>query len=140
MKSENPGTAPEGSKPPPMMAGEQNVYAGVYKVLLVGMAVSTVLYAAGMIQALRRHERIVLSSAWVRSHYHFSLVLHGLASLDPTALLLLATVILILTPVARVVVSIHAFYVDRDAKYVVVTGIVFLVIILTVLLGWLGLR
>jgi uncharacterized membrane protein len=122
------------------METEQNVYSGVYRVLLVGMTVSTVLYAAGIIRALLNHQYVPLSSAWVRTHYHWSFVFHGLWRLDPTALLMVATIILILTPVARVLVSIHAFYVDGDRKYVAVTGIVFLVIALTVVLGWLGLK
>jgi uncharacterized membrane protein len=54
--------------------------------------------------------------------------------------MLLATALLILTPVARVVVSIAAFLTDRDYKYVVVTSIVLLVMGVTVVLGLFGLQ
>ncbi len=139
MTTEQPMAEPSKSPPSPM-EGEQNVYVGVYRALLIGMIVSTVLFAIGMVGGLLKHEQIVFSSAWVRSHYHLSWLLHGLWSLNPTALLMAATIILILTPVARVVISIQAFYVDHDKKYVAVTTIVFLVIVLTVVLGRIGLR
>ena len=51
---------------------------------------------------------------------------------------MIATVLLILTPVARVIVSIYAFLVDRDRKYVIVTSIVLAIMILTVILGMFG--
>jgi uncharacterized membrane protein len=54
--------------------------------------------------------------------------------------MLVATVLLILTPVARVVVSIAAFAADRDYKFVVITSIVMFVMLLTVILGLLGLQ
>jgi uncharacterized membrane protein len=83
---------------------------------------------------------IPLSSRWIRSEYHVSTVVHGLLAGDPTAIMLVATVLLILTPVARVMVSIVAFLVDHDKKFVVVTSTVFLVMVLTVILGELGLK
>jgi uncharacterized membrane protein len=47
---------------------------------------------------------------------------------------------LILTPVARVIVSIYAFWIDHDLKYVRVTGAVFIIMVITVILGLLGIR
>ena len=81
-----------------------------------------------------------LSARWLRSQYHVSTVMHGMMHGDPTAIMLVATVLLILTPVARVVVSIVAFLIDRDYKFVAVTSIVFLVMVITVILGELGLK
>jgi uncharacterized membrane protein len=81
-----------------------------------------------------------LTPEWVRGHYSFSWVMHGLAALDPVALMMAASALLILTPIARVVVSIYAFAVDRDYKFVVITSIVLLVIVATVLAGLLGLQ
>jgi len=119
---------------------EQNVYADVYRVLLGGMIVSSALFAFGLIRALLHPQYIPLTTDWVKQHYHVSVVLHELAHADPTALMMVATVLLILTPVVRVLVSIYAFWVDRDYKYVVVTGIVFLVMVLTVVLAHFGLQ
>lgn len=125
---------------PPAMRGEANVYAAVYHALVYGMAASSALFAAGMIVALTRRQTIPLTSAWVRGQMRWSVFWPGLWRGDPTALMLLATVILILTPVSRVVLSVVAFLVDRDYRFAVVAGIVLLVIIVTVILAQLGLR
>lgn len=117
-----------------------NVYADVYRVLLGGMIVSTALFALGVVRALLHPRFVPLSSAWVKQQYNWNAFIHGLAAANPTALMLLATALLILTPVARVVVSIYVFYIDHDRKYVVVTSLVFLVMVLTVILSQLGLR
>ncbi len=122
------------------MVVEENVYTDVYRVLLAGMLVSSALFALGIIEALLHPRLIPLSRHWILDHYHFGVVFSGLTHLRPTALMLVATALLILTPVARVLVSIYAFAVDRDRKYMVVTGIVFLIMTLTVILGMLGLK
>jgi len=119
---------------------ESNVYSGVYYVLLGGMLVSSALFLIGIIRAMLHPQDYPLTSAWVRQQYHLHTVLHGLATFNPVTLMMVGTVLLILTPLARVVVSIHAFAVDRDHKYVIVTSIVLLVMILTVILGTFGLR
>ncbi|HEX5421950.1 MAG TPA: DUF1634 domain-containing protein [Candidatus Acidoferrales bacterium] len=117
-----------------------NVYADVYKVLLAGMVLSTTLFAIGVVLALLHPAYVPLSADWVRQQYHWKTFIHGFAKADPGAFMLLATILLILTPVSRVLVSIYVFYVDRDRKYVIVTGIVFLVMVLTVILSHFGLK
>ncbi len=118
---------------------EQNVYADVYRVLLAGMVLSTALFAAGIIRALMNPAYYPLSTRWVRSHYHWSVFWHGLVTGDAVALMMAGTVLLILTPVTRVIVSIWAFFVDRDHRFVAVTTIVLLVMIMTVVAARLGL-
>jgi len=119
---------------------EDNVYSGVYHVLLGGMVVSTALYVIGLIRGMMLHTYFPLTPEWVKEHYHWAAVRHGLATLDPTTLMMLATVILILTPVARVIVSIYAFAVDRDRKYVLVTSTVLAIMVLTFVLSRFGLQ
>jgi uncharacterized membrane protein len=119
---------------------QQNVYASVYKVLLAGMIVSTAIYVIAIVRALLHPEYIPITPEWIKQQYHLSVLAHGIISLDPTALMVVATALLILTPVARVAVSIYAFAVDRDAKFVAVSSIVFLIMIITVVLGILGLK
>lgn len=119
---------------------EQNVYADVYRLLVAGMVVTNILFVIGLAVALLHPQYFPLSSEWVRSQYHWRTVIFGLAHGNPTSYLMLATLLLIATPVARVVVSIYAFFVDRDYKYVAITGLVLLVILLTVFLGTLGLQ
>ena len=118
---------------------ELNVYADVYKVLLAGMMASTALFLVAILRALLRAEFIPLTPQWVKQHYHWKVIAHGMVSFDPIVIMLIATALLILTPIARVVVSVYAFAVDRDRQFVFVTAIVLLVIVLTVVLGLLGL-
>jgi uncharacterized membrane protein len=117
-----------------------NVYADVYKVLLAGMVLSTALFAAGVILALLHPTYVPLTAAWVRQQYHWRGFIHGLATANPGTFMMLATILLILTPVSRVLVSIYAFHVDHDRKYVVVTSIVFFVMVLAVVLSHFGLK
>ncbi len=133
------GGPAHGSAHDPMQA-EQNVYANVYHALIIGMLVSTALFIWGLIQALRHSTFIPLTHKWIRQQYNWHLFWQGLRHAQPTPILLLATLILVLTPVMRVVSSIYAFWVDKDYKYTVVTSIVFGVIVLTVILSRLGLH
>ncbi|HEX6502202.1 MAG TPA: DUF1634 domain-containing protein [Terriglobales bacterium] len=119
---------------------EANVYADVYRLLIGGMILSNLLFAAGIVLALLHPRFVPLTAQWVKTHSQWSNVLHGLAAGDPISLMLLATVLLILTPIARVIVSIAAFAADRDYKFVVITSIVMLVMLLTVTLGLMGLQ
>lgn len=119
---------------------ELNVYADVYKVLLGGMILSTGLFVVGIARALMRPEFVPLTPEWIKQHYHWAAIVGGLKAFDPTVIMLIATVLLIMTPIVRVAVSIYAFAVDRDSKFVAVTLLVFAVIVLTVVLGLFGLR
>lgn len=119
---------------------EANVYDSVYHVLLAGMFVSSALFAIGLVLAFLHPEHYPLTPEWVRAHYNFASIWQGIKTFDSFTLMMLATALLILTPVVRVIVSIYAFWVDRDRKYVVVTSIVFLVIVLSVVLSRLGLK
>ena len=125
---------------PAPQEGDKNVYAAVYRALLYGMIASSVLFAAGLARGMMLHTRFPLTEEWVTSHYHWKVVMHGLATLDPTVLMMVATVLLILTPVVRVVVSIIAFAAEGDRKYVLVTSVVLAVIVLSVVLGRAGLQ
>ena len=137
--SNKPPAAPSAS-PVRSSEPEANVYAGVYRVLLWGMMVSTALFVAGIVMALLHPQTIPLSSSWIRQHYDWAVLLQEIRTLNPSILMMAATVVLIATPIIRVLISIYAFFVDRDKKYVMVTSAVLLVIILTIVLGKLGLK
>ena len=119
---------------------EANVYADVYRLLIGGMILSNVLFAIGVALALLHPRYVPLTPQWIKTQYQWTSFAHGLSSGQPIPWMLLATVLLILTPVARVIVSIAAFATDHDYKFVVVTSIVLLVIVLTITLGLLGLQ
>lgn len=114
-----------------------NVYTGVHRVLSWGMYASTGVYALGVLRALQHPTYISLAHA---PGISFAGTLTGLAHLTPASLMILATVLLILTPVIRVAVALGAFWLDHDPRFVVVTGTVFAIIMLTVVLGVLGLH
>lgn len=121
-------------------AKELNVYADVYKVLLGGMLLSTGLFVIAIVRSLLQPQFVPLTTDWIKQHYHWRVIVQGIRSFDPTVIMLIATVLLILTPVVRVIVSMYAFAVDRDRKFVAVTFIVLLVIVVTVVLGLFGLK
>ena len=121
------------------MKTQDNVYVGVYRVLHAGMLASTLLFVIGIGAALRRRERIPLESAWIREHYHLASIGHGIKTMDPTTIMMIATALMILTPAARVAVSIYAFAVDRDRKFVFVTSVVAVIMIATLFLAHAGL-
>ena len=60
------------------------------------------------------------------------------AAWTPAGLLSLGVLAMILTPIARVLLTIPVFASERDRTYVLVTGIVFLNLMVGVALGLLG--
>ena len=126
--------------PTPEEIKEANVYSGVYRVLMAGMFLSTALFIIGVILALLHPAVIPLNSTWILEQYHLGVFFQGLLLGNPASYMMLATILLILTPVTRVLVSIYAFWVDQDYKFVIVTATVFLVMTLTVLSSFLGLK
>lgn len=118
----------------------EDVYADVYRVLLAGMLLSSSLFGVGVVLALLHPAYVPLTASWIQQHYHWHVFLRGLLAGDAGTFMMLGTILLILTPVVRVLVSIYVFYVDHDYKYVAVTGVVFLVMALTALLSCFGLK
>ena len=114
-----------------------NVYSVVHQALYWGMLLSTILFALGVLSALR-HPLVISLGAVVNRPW--GATLQGLIQLDPASLMRVATLLLILTPVARVVLACVAFARDRDGRFVLVTGTVLAVIVFTVILGRLGLH
>ena len=62
-------------------------------------------------------------------------LLSGLLALDPASVIALGLVILIATPFARVAVSILAFALERNWRYVVVTASVLAILIAGLAIG-----
>jgi len=65
----------------------------------------------------------------------FSTVLSGVAHLDSRAIIQLGLLILIAIPVVRVLLSVVAFWLERDRTYVVFTLIVLAVLLYSLFLG-----
>ncbi|WP_367295528.1 DUF1634 domain-containing protein [Levilactobacillus yonginensis] len=62
-------------------------------------------------------------------------ILTGTWQLRPYAIMMLGVYCLILTPVLRVIVSIYAFYKERDHLYVAITTLVLFILIAALLIG-----
>ncbi len=102
-------------------------------ILATGMYVTIGLYAAGLILALIEDSRIPSTA-----HQYFpsiSVFISSLTHLDARTFLYLGTLSLILTPVSRVFISIFAFWKEHDFKYVGVTSVVFVIILISVIIG-----
>lgn len=67
-----------------------------------------------------------------------SWLIHGLVRLDGQAVVVLGLIVLILTPIVRVAVSIVAFAREGDRVYASITTVVFLLLMLSFLLGKAG--
>lgn len=123
-----------------MEAKSSLAYAAVYRVLLGGMALSTGLFVVGILLALMHPQFVPLTADPTRALYSAAAVAAGLRRADPMTIMLVATVLLILTPVARVVVSICAFARERDGRFTAITATVLGIIAATTALGLLGLK
>lgn len=65
-------------------------------------------------------------------------VISGIAHGDPVAIIVLGLVLLIATPVSRIAVSILAFAVEKDWRYVAITSAVLLILLISFFLGKAG--
>lgn len=101
--------------------------------LRYGVALAAVIMAAGMVLLLMRWGTAPHQSVPVPTSV--SAVLRGLLYLDPTALIDVGLVVLILTPVLRVAASLVAFAIERDRAYTFITLIVLSVLVTGFALG-----
>jgi uncharacterized membrane protein len=65
---------------------------------------------------------------------HFSSILQGVATLDPQSIIMLGLLVLIATPVARVVMCIAGFLFERDRLYVAISSIVLAILLYSLFL------
>ncbi len=66
---------------------------------------------------------------------HVPSILQNALHLDPRALMMVGVLLLILTPIVRVVVSLAGFIKERDRIYMVVTSVVLLTLLGSLILG-----
>ena len=101
-------------------------------VLLVGVSVAAVLVAAGGAMYLARYGGQTPDYGTFLgpggAFPSIGAILHGVRALEPAALIALGLVILVLTPVARVVFALLAFAAQRDRLYMIFTLIVLAVL------------
>ena len=108
----------------------------MYDVLMGGMVLSAVTYVLGIILFLIQNPNPLQTTVL---HYQTITEFTGaLLALRAAAVLTLATIFLIATPITRVLISIFVFALNRNPKYVLVTTIVMLILVATILLGYFG--
>ena len=102
------------------------------RILQVGVVFSAVVMAAGLGLLL-----VTGKSGYPETVVPLSMaeILKGTGQLRPYAVMLLGLYGLILTPVLRVVVSIYAFYRERDWLYVIITTLVLVILVVALIIG-----
>ena len=127
------------------MSGKRSLEDRLGWLLVGGVAISMTLVVAGTVISFLHHpdylwsrsalERLTGGAAAPRS---LRVVFAALANLRGQALVMVGLLLLVSTPVARVVVSLVAFARARDRIYVALTSAVLLLLTLSLLLGRAG--
>ncbi len=111
--------------------------AAIGRMLRVGVTLSALIVLAGGVLSLRQGSGSVLDSR----HFHsvpaslnnLSGILRGAAHLDSASVVLAGLLLLIATPVARVVLCVAGFARQRDWLYVVISTTVLLILVYSLL-------
>lgn len=108
--------------------------AWVSTVLVIGVSVSAALIGLGFIAALAVgwNGSLLGAAAGTGDSTDFSGVLAGLGALRPIAIAQAGLLVLVATPVFRVVVSLVAFGLERDRLYVAVTSTVLVLLLVSI--------
>jgi uncharacterized membrane protein len=103
---------------------------------LIGMALryGVMLSVALLLIGIALLARDGASSPLNTSTIHVPAIFSGIPSLDPLSFIVLGLVVLIATPVLRVVLGIISFARERDALYVFITSIVLMNLMLAIFL------
>lgn len=116
---------------------DTRIYPAVHHALLIGMAISTALFAIGVTLALL-HVRSGPFVVDASRHYDLHNFIPGLLTLDPVAIMVLATIVLISTPISRVFVALYAFIREGDRPFTWITLFVVAALAVTLFLGLTG--
>lgn len=106
-----------------------NLNEVVHHVLIFGLALSTVLIVIGLGLDLVDHRQVPTNVPG------FLEALHRTAALRPSGFLTLGLLVLVATPILRVIGSTLAFLYERDWRYAAITFFVLVVVSLSLLLG-----
>lgn len=104
----------------------------ISRCLLYGVALSAAVILIGLVMFFATGKSGYPGSTFPTSPLA---VFAGAAALKPYAVMLAGLFILILTPVLRVGVSVLIFLKEKDFRYVAITALVFVILIVSFLLG-----
>lgn len=140
--SETADTPPTSPAAPPgaLLAVDQDAIVRraelvISNVLRGGVLLSAVIIAAGVILFYARSAQSAHGLVDRPYPHTLAAVFSGLAQGDPIAVIALGLLLLLATPVVRVAVSIFAFALERDWRYVTITALVLVILIASFLLG-----
>jgi uncharacterized membrane protein len=104
----------------------------ISKALRIGVILSASIIGIGLIMLI-----ITGNSGYPGSSFPTSPVqiIKGLILFKPYAVILTGLLVLILTPVFRVAISMLTFFKEKDYLYVAITAVVFIILIISFLLG-----
>ncbi len=105
----------------------------VSTILASGMYATVGFYLIGLFLLFVKSDAVPEVS---KQYFHsFGSFLSGVLNLNARPFLYIGTITLMLTPISRVLVSIFAFWLEKDKKFVIVTAVVFIIIMSSVLVG-----
>ena len=111
------------------------VELAISKALRIGVLISGVITFAGLIMYFTTG-----NSGYPGETYpaDFLTIIKGFISLKPYGVIMTGLLILIATPIFRVGISIVIFFVEKDYLYVKITLLVFVILMLSLLMGKAG--
>jgi uncharacterized membrane protein len=106
----------------------------MYTILVVGMISSTAIYIFGLILFILQNPN-PMQATLVR-YASMNDFFQQMIALRASAILMVGTIVLIATPITRVFLSVLVFAANHDRKFVIVTGSVMLILIVSLILGY----
>lgn len=109
-----------------------SVELAVSKLLRIGVLISALVIVAGLLQLL-----ITGDSGYPGDTYPtgFGAIIDGVLQWNSVAVIEAGLLLLILTPVLRVFVSLFVFLQEKDYRFVGITALVFIILVVSFLLG-----
>lgn len=125
------------------LLGDRDIELLIGQVLRIGVVTASLIALAGGILYLVQHGGTAVPDY---SHFTgegeafttFGGILHGVFSLKATAVIQFGVLVLLATPIVRIVFSLIAFALEKDRMYVVITLIVLAIILFSMFAGLKG--
>jgi uncharacterized membrane protein len=110
-------------------AEQHELESAIQKILVVGLVISSALMLTGLALDLLLQREAPTNVPSIME------IFQRVVALQPSGFLALGLLVLIATPILRVVTSIIAFLYERDWRYALITFLVFLIVVSSILFG-----
>ncbi|MBW4840194.1 MAG: DUF1634 domain-containing protein [Paenibacillaceae bacterium] len=111
------------------------IETAISKMLRIGVMLAAIVIVTGLVQYLVTGDSGYPGDTYPTS---FGAMMSGLVAFKAAAVIQTGLLLLILTPVFRVFISLFLFWAERDYRYVIITAVVFVILILSFALGKAG--